>query len=118
MVHNITASSDKLTCTDHVNSGKCQDRFGQSYLSKNDSNYLDVKLEIFKEDDNKEFRPVQILTLGEVDFNQFMRLRNQLVIAEGNFPTEEKLSPVLIPPLSKNMDEQVKLAQKVVYVVD
>ena len=28
MVYNTTASLDKLTCTDYVDFGKCQDRFG------------------------------------------------------------------------------------------
>ena len=71
MTYNTTASSDKLTCTDYVDFGKCQDRFGQFSWPKNDSNYLDIKLKVFKEDDNKDFRLVQNLTLGEEDFNQF-----------------------------------------------
>ena len=29
MTYNTTASLDKLTCTDYVDFGKCQDRFGQ-----------------------------------------------------------------------------------------
>ena len=53
--HNTTASLDMLTCTDNVDFGKCQDRFGQFSWSKNDSNHLDVKLKVFKKDDNKEF---------------------------------------------------------------
>ena len=53
MTYNTTASLDKLTCTDYVDFGKCQDRFGR--WSKNDSNYLDVKLKVFKKDENKEF---------------------------------------------------------------
>ena len=69
---NTTASLDIITCTDCVNCGKFRDRFGQSSWSKSDSNYLDVKLKVFKEDDNKEFRLVQNLTMGEADFNEFM----------------------------------------------
>ena len=56
--------------------------------------------------------------MGEVDFNQFTRLRNQLVIAAKNFAREEVLSPVLIPTLSEDKKEQLKLAHKVVDVVD
>ena len=56
--------------------------------------------------------------MGEADFNQLMRLRNHLVIAAENFAREENLSPVLIPRMSKDMDEQLKLAHKVVDVVD
>ena len=88
------------------------------FWSKNDSNYLDVKLKVFRKDDKKGFRLVQNLTMGEADFNQFMRLWNQLVDAAANFAIEENLTPVLIPTMSRDMDEQLKLAHKVVDVVD
>ena len=118
MAYNTTASLDKLTCTDYVNFGNCWDRFGQFSWSKNDSNYLDVKLKVFKKDDKKEFRLAQNLTMGEADFNQFIPLRNKLVNAAENFAREENLMPVQIPTKSKDMDEQLKLAPKVVDVVD
>ena len=76
------------------------------------------KLKVFKKNDNKEFRLVQNFTMAESDFNQFMRLRNQLHFAVEGFGREENLTPVLIPTLSKGMDEQLKLAHKVVDVVD
>ena len=47
-----------------------------------------------------------------------MRLRNQLVTATENFAREENLSPVLVPTLSRDMDEQFKLAHKVFDLVD
>ena len=118
MAYNTTASLDNLTCTDYVDFGKCQERFGQFCWSKNDSNYLDVQLKVFKKDDNKEFRLVRNLTAGEADFNQLMQLRNQLVNAADNFAREENLTPVLIPTMSRNMNEQLKLSHKVVDVVD
>ena len=118
MAYNTTACLDKLTCTDYVDFGKCQDSFGRFNWSKNDSNYLDVKLKVFKKDDNKEFRLVQNLTMGEADFNQFMILRNQLLNAAKNFAREENMTRKLIPTRSKDMDEQLKLAHKVVDVVD
>ena len=68
--------------------------------------------------DNKEFRLVENPTMGEADFNQFMRLRNQLVNGAKNFAREENLTPVLIPTTSKDIDEQLELAHKVVNVVD
>ena len=108
---------EKLTCTDYVDFGKCKDRLGRFSWSKNDSNYLDVKLKVFKKDDNKAFWLVQNLTMREEGFNQFMRLKNQLVNAAENFAREENLTPVLIPTRSKDMDEQFKLAQKVFEVV-
>ena len=118
MAYNTTASLGKLTCTDYVDLGKCQDRFEQFSWSKNDSNYLDVKLKVFRKDDKKEFRLVQNLTMGEAEFTQFMRLRNQLVNAAENFAREEHLTAVLIPTMSRDMDEQLKLAHKVVDVGD
>ena len=45
-------------------------------------------------------------------------MRNQLVNAAENFGREENLTPVLIPTISRDMDEQLKLAHKVVDVVD
>ena len=74
MAYNTTASLDKLTCTDYVAFAKCQDRFGQFSLSKNDSNYLDVKVKVVKKDDYKEFRLAQNPTMAEADFKQLMRL--------------------------------------------
>ena len=118
MAYNATASLDKLTCTDHVDSGNCQDRFRQFTLSKNDSNDFGVKLEVFKKYDNKEFRLVQNLTMGRADFNQFMPLRNQLVNAAENFAKEENLSPEPMPTLQKDMDERFKLAHKMVDAVN
>ena len=118
MAYNSSASLDKLTCTDYVDFGKCQDRFGQFSWSKNDSNYLDVKLKVFKKDDNKVFRPVQNITMGETDFNQLTRLRNEQVNATENFAREENFTPVLIPTMSKDMYDQLKLAHKIVDVVD
>ena len=46
-----------------------------------------------------------------------MRLRNQLVVAAKNFARKENLSSVLIPTPSKDTDEQLNLAHKVVDVV-
>ena len=77
-----------------------------------------MKLEDFTEDDNKDFRLVQIFPRREADFKQFMRLKNLLVIVAENIGKEENLSPVLIPTMSKDMHEQLKLAQKVIDVVD
>ena len=79
---------------------------------------MDVKHKVFKKDDNKEFRLVQNLTMGEADFNQFIRLRNQLVNAAENNAREENLTPVQISTMSRDMDEQLKLAHKAVDVVD
>ena len=119
MAYNTTETLDKLACTDYVDFGKSHDRFGRFSWSKNDSNYLDIKLKVFKrEDKNAEFRLRQNLSMGEADFNQFIRQRNQLVVATDNFLREENLSPVLQSTLSKDMEEQLKLVHKVIDVVD
>ena len=56
--------------------------------------------------------------MGEADFSQHMRLKNQLVIAAENCAREQFLSAVVIPTLSENMDEHPKLAHKLADVVD
>ena len=85
MAHKITAFLDKLTCTDYVDFGKSSDRFGRFSWTKNDSNYLDIKLKVFKrEDKNAEFWLRQNLSVGEADFHQFIRQRNQLAVAADN----------------------------------
>ena len=119
MAYNTTETLDKLTCTDYVDFGKCQDRFGRFSWTKNDSNYLDIKLKVFKrEAKNTEFRLRQNLTMGEADFNQFIRQRNQLVVAADDFRKEQNLSQVLEYTLSKDMEEQLNLVHKVIDVVD
>ena len=56
--------------------------------------------------------------MGEAVFNQFIRQRNQLVVAADNFLREQNLLPNLQSTLSKDMEEQLKLAHKVIDVVD
>ena len=51
--------------------------------------------------------------MGEADFNQFIRQRNQLLVAADNFLTEQFLSPVLQSTLSKDIQEQLKISHKV-----
>ena len=119
MVHNTTASLDKLTYADYEDFGKCQNRFGSFSWTKNDSNCLDIKLEVFKRIDKyAEFRLRQNLSMGEADFNQFIRQRIQLVLETDNVLTEQNLSPVLQSTLYKDMEEQLKLVRKVIDVVD
>ena len=88
MAHNTT-SLDKLNCSNFMDFDKCQDRFGWVIWPENDSNYLDVKLIVFKKKITK-FRLVQKLTKGEADFNPIMGLRNQVATAAKNL-VEKKL---------------------------
>ena len=119
MAYNTTATLDKLACTDYVDFGRCQDRFGRISWSKNSFDLLDVRLKVFKMDENKHFRLAPNLTMGEADFYQFIRLRNQLVLAVRDFSKEENLAPpVQVKLLAKDMEEQLNLTLKVVEVVD
>ena len=119
MAYNTTVSLDKLTCNDYVDFGKSSVGFGRFSWTKNDSNYLDIKLKVFKrEDKNAEFRLRQNFSMGEVDFIQFIRQRSQLVVAANKFLREQNLSPVLQSTLSKNLEEQLKPVHKVIDVVD
>ena len=77
-----------------------------------------MKLKVFKRDENKQSRLAQNLTMGEADFIQFIRLRNQLVVAVRDFSKEKNLPPVQVKLLAKDMEEQLKLTHKVVEVVD
>ena len=119
MFSNTTANLDKVAHTDYVDFGKCQERFARFSWTRNDSNYLDSKLKVFKrEDKNAGFRLRQNLSMGKADFSQFMRQRNQLVVAADNFLREQNLSPVLQSTMSKDMEEQLKLVHKMIDVVD
>ena len=119
MFYNTTATLDKLPSTYYVDFGKCQDKFGQICGSRNDSNYLDIKLKLFKREKTKMQKfDRQNFTRGEADFNQFIRQSNQLVVAADNFFREQNLSPVLESTLCKDMEEQLKLVHKMIDVVD
>ena len=96
LTYNTTAPSDKKICTEYVDSRKRENGFGQVFWSENDTNYLGFELELFKTDNNRDFRLVQNLKLGEAKSTQPIRLRNQLPIAGEIFGTGENLSQVLI----------------------
>ena len=118
MTYSTTTTLDKLACTNYKDFGKYQDRFGRISWSKFSFDYLDVKLKVFKRDKNKQFQLAQNLTMGVADFNQFIRLRNQLVVAVRDFSKGESLLPVQVKLLAKDMEEQLKLTHKNVEFVD
>ena len=70
------------------------DKIRQFFWSRKDSTYLDAKPKVFKKDNNKEFRPLKKLSMGEADFYQFVRKRNQLVVAAENM-LDRKTGPQL-----------------------
>ena len=56
--------------------------------------------------------------MGKADFNHFVRLRNQLVVAVRDFSKEKGLPPEQVKLLAKDMEEQLKLTHRIVEVVD
>ena len=118
MAYNTIASVGKLTLTDYMDFAKRQNRVGLASLTRNDSNHLDVKLKVCEKDDNKDFRMLRNFRIGEADFSQFKQLRNQLVLAAKNFRNEGNFATVLLPTMSKYMNEQLKLAHKLTDIVE
>ena len=110
-VYNTTVSLDKLTW-------QLSRQIWTIFLVQKWFQLLGCKFDVFKKDDNKKFRLIQNLTMEEADFNQFLRLRNQLVKAAENLAGEESLNLVLLTTMSKDKDEQAILAHKLVDVVD
>ena len=101
---------EKFTGIDYVDFRNCQNRYGQFSWSKNDSNYLGIKIKVFNKSDNKPYRLVQMLTMEELDFNHYKRLRNQLVIGAKNFGGELNLPALEKSTTPRDMDEQFQLA--------
>ena len=118
MAHNTTATLKKLACANYVDFGMCQDRVGRFSWIKNDANFLDIKLKVFRrENKDAKFRLTQNFTIGEADVNEFVRQRNRLVVAADNILMEQNLSRVPQSTLSKDMEEQLELVLKVIDVV-
>ena len=114
--HISTVSLDKLTCTDYVDFGKLKtyrdNFFGPKLIPT--TRMINLK---FSRETTTNFHLVQNLTMGEADLNQFLRLKNQFDNAAGNYGKEENMSPVLIPTMSKDKNEHLKRAHKVIDVV-
>ena len=74
--------------------------------------------DVFSIDDkNADFQLGQNFSMGEADFSQFNRQKNQLAVAADNFLREQTLCPVLQSTLSIDMEEQLKFVHKVIDVV-
>ena len=87
-------------------------------LVQNDSDYLNIKLEVLTKNENTDFRLVRNFSMGEAVFNQFMQLRNQLVFAAEHFGRDQTPSTIQITTMSKDIKEQLNLVHKMVDVVD
>ena len=76
------------------------------------------KTQSFQERWQQNFRINQNITMGESVFHHFIQMSNQLVIAAKDFRREQILAPVQTPTMSKDMDEQLKLAHRVADFAD
>ena len=79
---------------------------------------MEIQLKVFKRDDKPEFRKHQQNNLRQSDFKELLQLRNPIVVATGEFSREENLRPNVTSLLSKDSEEQMKLVQKAITIVD
>ena len=70
-VYKTTASLDKLTCTRFVELAKCQPRFG-CFFVQNTFQQRRCEWQNFEENDNRDSRPFQRLTMRDSVCNQFL----------------------------------------------
>ena len=120
-MENLNASSDQLLCTDFVDFGKHNDRFGRiswSKIEKNGDKHLEVQLKTFGRNETGDFKRRQILSMGEYDFKQFIRQRNQLAKAAADFLKEDNLTALTLPHFARDLEIQLKQVQKAYDVVD
>ena len=132
MALNTTSFEDKHLKTDFVDFGKHKNnRFGRISWSKNEktekSKYLEIQVKVFKMDQQGDFRVYQNLNMGESDFNEFLRMMNDLVVAATEFGKEQDLEPLPAytygsiktnRTFSRDMETQLKMVHKVWNVVD
>ena len=114
----MNATLDKSLCTVFVDFGKHQDRCGRFSWTKIEKNYLEIHFKVFKKDIASEFKLYQCVSLGQYDFKQFLRLRNQLIVAADNFTKEEKLPYINVVGLSRDIGERLKHVHKVIEIVE
>ena len=110
----MNSTLDKSLCTDFVD----KDRFGRFLWTKNEKNYLEIHFKIFKKAIANEFKRYQCVSLGQYDFKQFLRLRDQLIVAADNFTKEENLPNIKDVGLSSDIGEQLKHVHKVIEIAE
>ena len=114
----MNATLDKSLCLDFVDFGKHQNRFGRFSWTKNEKNYLEIHFKVFRKDIANEFKRYQCVSLGQYDIKQFLRLRNQLIVAADNFTKEENLPYINVVGLSRDLGEQLKHVHKVIEIAE
>ena len=98
--YNTIVPLEKLACTDHADFGKKPRQNWTFFLCKK-FQLLGCKTKSFQEKWQRRLPTGKKSKNGEADFNQFMRLRNQLVIQAEIVGTKEKLPPVQLPNCPK-----------------
>ena len=91
----VIVSSKILTCTNSVELGECQDRFGGFHASKKDSDYWAIKFRKFKKDYHVKCRLVANITFRILTsiFHGLMRWSKQprLLVIEQSFSRYRRL---------------------------
>ena len=118
MGSSMNATLDKSFCTDFVDFGKHQDRFGRVSWTKNEKKYLEIHFKVFKKDITNEFKRYQCVSLEQYDLKQFLRLQNQLILAADNFIKEENLPYINVVGLSRDIDNQLKHVHRVIEIAE
>ena len=93
LAHNTTATLIKLAGTNYVDSGNCQmsRQLWTNSLVKKFLLLLERETQSVQKRGKQRISIGTKLTLREADFNQFTRLKNQLVVAVRDFSKEENL---------------------------
>ena len=79
--------------------------------------YLNVKLEVFKKNDSRNLRLVQNIT-RMVRFQPIHMIDQSAVRSGRKLSQRSKAVPLLITTISENLEYQLKLVDKAVYVVE
>ena len=82
------------------------------FLAQKDCIFTHVYFNFSEKYGNRVFSLAQSLSKMETSFNWSLGLQNQTTVRVKNFSIAEFLSPMQIPQLSKDEDEQVKMVHK------
>ena len=73
----VNAASDKVLCTDYVDFGQHEHRFGRlswSKIEKNGDTFLEVQLKCFRRCDGEELSDIKNWQWGKLTFNSLFEI--------------------------------------------
>ena len=100
----MIVSLDELACGDFVDFGKNEDRFGRLFRShdeKEDTEFLEIQLKVFKKDDQQEVRNRWQFNLEESVSKQLLQLWNQSVLVASGFVREKNGDYCDVTPIER-----------------